>query len=407
MQMWYDAQTIMRKAIAAVRPEAAVQRALGQLPACQGRRLLVAVGKAACPMAAAAMAVIGETVSAGIVITKYGHALPMPTPLRVQEAGHPYPDAATYAATAQVLALTENLCAADQVIFLLSGGGSALFEAPWISTAEMEQITRHLLCSGAEITQINTVRKRLSGVKGGRFALHCAPAQVFCIALSDVLGDRLDMIASGPTCPDCSTSAQAMQIVAQYDLPLSAEARACLQRPTPERLYNVHNQIVGSVRHLCEAAADCCRSLGYPPIILDMCLQGSARDAGRWLARQAMQTKGRRALLAGGETVVHVTGDGMGGRNQELALAAAAELAGCAHIAVFSFGSDGTDGPTDAAGGYVDGQTQAVLQSMGYPISAVLAKNDAYHALRACGGLLFTGPTGTNVNDLSVALIEI
>ena len=405
MNLYADAQTILREAIAAVQPEAAVTRALAQLPPCHGRRILVAVGKAACPMASAALQALDGHVHAGIVITKHGHGVPLPAPLQVLEAGHPVPDAATYAATDQALALTENLTPADQVLFLLSGGGSALFEQPLLPPRELADVTQQLLACGAAITQVNTIRKRLSAVKGGRFALHCAPAQVWSVVLSDVLGDRLDMIASGPACPDRSTAEEALEIVNRYALRLSPQALACLRRPTPSALPNAQSNVTGSVRQLVDAAARTCRRLGYDVEILTDCLQSEARDAGRWLAREALVRSGPRALLAGGETVVHVMGPGLGGRNQELALSAAAQIAGQRALAIFSFGSDGTDGPTDAAGGYVDGQTQAALARQGISIPDVLARNDAYHALEACGGLIKTGPTGTNVNDLSVALL--
>lgn len=405
MNLYADAQTILREAIAAVQPEAAVTRALAQLPPCHGRRILVAVGKAACPMASAALQALDGHVHAGIVITKHGHGVPLPAPLQVLEAGHPVPDAATYAATAQALALTANLTPADQVLFLLSGGGSALFEQPLLPPQELADATQQLLACGAAITQVNTIRKRLSAVKGGRFALHCAPAQVWSVVLSDVLGDRLDMIASGPACPDRSTAEEALEIVNRYALRLSPQALACLRRPTPSALPNAQSIVTGSVRQLVDAAARTCRRLGYDVEILTDCLQSEARDAGRWLAREALVRSGPRALLAGGETVVHVMGPGLGGRNQELALSAAAQIAGQRALAIFSFGSDGTDGPTDAAGGYVDGQTQAALARQGISIPDVLARNDAYHALEACGGLIKTGPTGTNVNDLSAALL--
>ena len=405
MNLYADAQTILREAIAAVQPEAAVTRALAQLPPCHGRRILVAVGKAACPMASAALQALDGHVHAGIVITKHGHGVPLPAPLQVLEAGHPVPDAATYAATAQALALTANLTPADQVLFLLSGGGSALFEQPLLPPQELTDVTQQLLACGAAIAQVNTIRKRLSAVKGGRFALHCAPAQVWSVVLSDVLGDRLDMIASGPACPDRSTAEEALEIVNRYALRLSLQALACLRRPMPSALPNAQSIVTGSVRQLVDAAARTCRRLGYDVEILTDCLQSEARDAGRWLAREALVRSGPRALLAGGETVVHVMGPGLGGRNQELALSAAAQIAGQRALAIFSFGSDGTDGPTDAAGGYVDGQTQAALARQGISIPDVLARNDAYHALEACGGLIKTGPTGTNVNDLSVALL--
>ena len=256
---------------------------------------------------------------------------------------------------------------------------------------------------------MNTIRKRLSAVKGGRFARHCAPAKVFSIVLSDIIGDPLDMIASGPAYPDSSTCDDARAIAAKYGLHLSLAAARCLEEETPKALDNVDTVITGSVRELCAAAAGACRELGYEPVVLTDSLDCEAREAGAFLAAIARshQDTGRSlAFLAGGETVVHLTGTGLGGRNQELALSAAAGIAGLADTAVFSVGSDGTDGPTDAAGGFVTGQTRDALAGQGVRIFDVLKDNDAYHALEACGGLLRTGATGTNVNDVAVLLIR-
>ena len=256
--------------------------------------------------------------------------------------------------------------------------------------------------------EINTLRKRVSAVKGGRFAQLCAPARVFSVVLSDILGDPLDMIASGPAYPDASTCDQALAIVEKYHLQLSDTVREHLRQETPKTLDNVETQITGSVRQLCAAARQTCQALGYEPVVLTAELCCTARDAGSFLGAIARHHSGggrKLAFLAGGETVVQLTGHGLGGRNQEIALASAPLLAGLPDVAVFSFGSDGTDGPTDAAGGYCDGQTLAQLRAKGLDVDAVLADNDAYHALQQCGGLLITGPTGTNVNDLSVALI--
>ena len=230
---------------------------------------------------------------------------------------------------------------------------------------------------------------------------------MFAVVLSDILGDPLDMIASGPACPDHSTCEQALAIAEQYDLRLSDEARRLLAVETPKALDNVTTRVTGSVRELCAAAADRCRALGYEPVLLTDQLCCEAREAGRFLASVLRTHAGdgrRLAFLAGGETVVHLTGKGLGGRNQELALAAAPGIAGL-NAAVFSVGSDGTDGPTDAAGGYVDGDTAAALERRGISVYETLRNNDAYHALRAVDGLLVTGPTGTNVNDVAVALL--
>ena len=255
---------------------------------------------------------------------------------------------------------------------------------------------------------MNTIRKRLSAVKGGKFALACAPAQVRSIVLSDIIGDPLDMIASGPAYPDSSTCEQAKEIAARYGLRLSDAAMALLDQETPKELSNVTTMITGSVRELCAAAAVKCEELGYEPVLLTDQLTCEAREAGIFLAgiiRTHAADGKKLAYIAGGETVVHLMGKGLGGRNQELALAAAPGISGIPGAAVFSVGSDGTDGPTDAAGGYVDSGTMKEFADKGVDVFAYLADNDAYHALGCVGGLVMTGPTGTNVNDVAVALI--
>ena len=401
-----DADAIIRAAIAAVLPDEAVRRALKgrHFP---GRVLLVAAGKAAWQMARAAVEALGP-VDAGVVVTKYGHVQGQLPGVACYEAGHPVPDENSFRATQAALDLVAGAKETDTVLFLLSGGGSALFEKPLIPGGELQDITQQLLACGADIVEMNTIRKRLSAVKGGRFALACAPARVYSIVLSDILGDPLDMIASGPAVPDRSTCAQAQAIAETYGLRLSGAARACLQQETPKVLDNVETHITGSVRELCAAAAAACGQLGYQPVLLTDHLDCEAREAGRFLADIARTHAGRgqaTAYLAGGETVVRLTGHGLGGRNQELALAAAPGLAGLP-AAVFSVGSDGTDGPTDAAGGYVDGDTAAALAARGLDAGTVLADNDAYHALQAVDGLIVTGPTGTNVNDVAVVLVR-
>lgn len=320
------------------------------------------------------------------------------------------PDENSYRATSRALELVSGLSERDTVLFLLSGGGSALFESPLVPAEEMADVTKQLLACGADIVEMNTLRKRLSAVKGGRFAERCLPAKVFSIVLSDILGDPLDMIASGPAYPDSSTCAQALEVVRKYGLRLSERAlelsgagdarrRSRTSRPTSP----------AASAQLCASAEQTARALGYTPVILTASLRCTARDAGSFLASIAQchqDSKASLAYIAGGETVVHLTGHGLGGRNQEIALSAAQEIAGLRDTAVFSFGSDGTDGPTDAAGGYCDGDTCAALAAKGISIPDVLQDNDAYHALQACGGLILTGPTGTNVNDLSVLLIR-
>ena len=407
MTLRHDADAIVRASIQAVLPDEAIRRALAEFRPGPGRTLLVAAGKAAWQMAKAAVDTLGQ-VDGGVVVTKYDHVKGAIPGVDCYEAGHPVPDNGSFFATARALELVQGLTADDTVLFLLSGGGSALFEQPFVSGEELQDITRQLLACGADIVEMNTIRKRLSRVKGGRFAQACAPANVFAVVLSDILGDPLDMIASGPACPDASTCRQALAIAEKYDLKLSGETRRLLTVETPKTLDNVTTRITGSVRELCAAAAVQCRALGYEPMLLSDQLCCEAREAGSFLASVLRTHAGdgrRLAFLAGGETVVHLTGKGLGGRNQELALAAAPGIAGL-NAAVFSVGSDGTDGPTDAAGGYVDGDTNAALQAAGLDVFEVLKQNDAYHALKAVDGLLVTGPTGTNVNDVAVALLR-
>ena len=403
-----DADAIVRASIAAVLPDEAVRRTLRDYRPGTGKTLLVAAGKAAWQMARAAADTL-HRVDGGVVITKYGHVKEPIPGLVCCEAGHPVPDENGFAATKKALALVEGLSAGDTVIFLLSGGGSALFELPLIPGEELRDITRQLLGCGADIVEINAIRKRLSAVKGGRFALACAPARVLSVVLSDVLGDPLDSIASGPAYPDGTSCADALAVVEKYGLRLSDAALALLRRETPKELPGVETHVSGSVRELCAAAGRAARELGYEPVFLTDRLSCEAREAGRFLSAilKSHAGSGRAlAFIAGGETVVRLTGNGLGGRNQELALAACEGIAGLAEAAVFSVGSDGTDGPTDAAGGFVDGESFEKLKAAGLELHTVLGNNDSYHALAAIGGLIVTGPTGTNVNDVSVALLR-
>lgn len=403
-----DADAIIASSLNAVLPDEAVRRALKAFAPKGGRVLLVAAGKAAWQMAHAAVEAL-DRVDGGVVVTKYEHVKGEILGVNCYEAGHPVPDENSFAATEKALELVQGLTAEDTVLFLLSGGGSALFEKPLLPGTELQDITGQLLASGADIVEMNTIRKRLSGVKGGRFAQACAPAQVFSIVLSDILGDPLDMIASGPAYPDSSSCAQALDIAKRYGLRLSERAWALLAQETPKTLTNVETQITGSVRELCAAAAAACEALGYEPMILTDCLCCEAREAGSMLASIA-RTHARDgknlAFLMGGETVVHLRGKGLGGRNQEIALSAALGIEGLSNALVFSVGSDGTDGPTDAAGGIADGETAQLMRQKGVDAVQSLNDNDAYHALDAVGGLLKTGATGTNVNDVTVLLLR-
>lgn len=404
-----DAYKIIDAAIKSALPDTAVKKALQDLELPEGKLLLVSIGKAAWSMARAASDILGDKIDDGVVITKYGHSQGELPNIRIYEAGHPVPDDNSFAATEQAIQLVSNLTSKDLVLFLISGGGSALFEKPLVPKETLEDVTKQLLASGADIVEINTIRKRLSAVKGGKFAKLCEPAQVFSIVLSDIIGDPLDMIASGPAYPDTSTSEQALEIIKKYNISITKEVEELLKVETPDTITNVKTMITGSVKQLCAAAEKTCRELGYEPIILTASLNCQAREAGSFMASIAQyynNSDKSLAFIAGGETVVHVKGTGKGGRNQELALSAAEGIAGLDNIAIFSIGSDGTDGPTDAAGGYVDTNTKKILAEKGISIFDVLENNDAYNALKQCDGLIITGPTGTNVNDLSVLLIK-
>lgn len=409
MTLRKDADIIIKEAIQRVLPDEAVAQALKETQFKSGKIVVVAAGKAAWQMANAASTIMGNKINSGVVVTKYDHVKAPIEKMTCYEAGHPVPDENSFIATQAALDLVSNLTEEDTVLFLLSGGGSALFEKPLIPADELTDITKQFLACGADITEINTIRKRISAVKGGKFAKICEPAHVFSIVLSDILGDPLDMIASGPAYPDSSTSEKALEIVEKYNLQLSEQALALLHEETPKELNNVTTIITGSVRNLCTAAAESAQRLGYKPIFLTDQLICQAKEAGSFLASIAksyQNTNESLAFIAGGETIVHLTGKGLGGRNQELALASAEGIAGLTDTAIFSIGSDGTDGPTDAAGGYVDQDTMGKLANHGIKIFDVLANNDAYHALEKTGGLVITGATGTNVNDVSVLLIK-
>ncbi len=407
-----DAQAILREAIDAVLPEAAVERALTRhhVP---GEAVIVAIGKAAWRMAKAAVDVLRDKVSGGIVITKYEHALGDIPGLAIMEAGHPVPDENGVRAAREALRLAGGLKREQTVVFLVSGGGSALFELPLegISLSDIADITKQLLGCGANIVEINTIRKHLSQVKGGRFALHCAPAHVLSIVLSDVLNDPLDSIASGPAYPDSSTSEDALEIVKRYNLKVPDAVLEKLRQETPKVLVNVTTEITGNVNELCLGAAQAARARGYETLLMTTTLDVEAREAGGFLAaiaRQIQKTgqpqKPPCAVILGGETVVHLMGHGKGGRNQELALAAARGIGGLKDTLILSVGSDGTDGPTDAAGGMVTGEFASACRGLGIDLEAQLNDNNSYDVLKAAGGLVITGPTGTNVNDLMMVL---
>ena len=407
-----NAKLMIKNIIADNMPGTAVQNAL-RTHNFKGNIHMVAIGKAAWTMSKAACDFLGDRLIKGIVVTKYEHAMGNLPKCDIYEAGHPVSDENTIAATHECVKLAESLTENDELLFLVSGGGSALFENPLegITLDDVQDITNQLLASGADIVEMNMIRKRLSSVKAGRFAQLAAPTKVFAIILSDVLGDRLDSIASGPAVPDNSTAEDAAKVAEKYGLKLTELQSKYLAQETPKNIDNSEIVITGSVRTLCESAAKTAEKLGYTPFVLTTTMNCEAAEAGRLLSAIAADTKAGRnsfktpcAIIAGGETVVTLKGKGKGGRNQEKVLAASKGIAGLEDVLIFSLGSDGTDGPTDAAGGIVDGTTLSKLKGKDIDIDKVLADNDSYNALRAVDGLIVTGPTGTNVNDVVVIL---
>ena len=387
---------------------------------------LVGAGKAAAAMAAAAESILGDRIDCGAINTKYGHALPL---ARVEtfEAGHPVPDQAGVAGARRQLALLAGLAPDALVLGLFSGGGSALLPAPaeGLTLAEKQETTRLLLACGATIDEINALRKHLSAIKGGLLARAAAPARIVALMLSDVIGDPLDTIASGPTHPDATTFGDCLAIVDRYDLrhqlPSSVlqhlEAGARGKRPeTPKPgdpcFACTESLVIGNSRLAIDAAAHKARALGYEVLVLTSRLQGEARQAAAALvaiAQEIAETDRPIArpacLIAGGETTVTLRNDGKGGRNQELALAAALQLNGWPAITLLSGGTDGTDGPTDAAGALADGQTLSRARAEGLNARAFLDRHDSYPFFAALDDLVITGPTGTNVMDLQIVLI--
>ena len=428
-----DLERIAKAALAAVTPEWCLRRALrlqGDRLAVAGRTydlssvrrlLVVGFGKAAARMAAALEDVLGERITAGLVVTADGYKVPTGR-VAVAEAAHPVPDARGLAAAQGIVELVSEAGETDLVVVLISGGGSALLTLPaaGITLEDLMRTNELLLRSGANIQELNTVRKHLSRVKGGQLARLAAPAQVLSLILSDVPGDPLDAIASGPTAPDPTSFQDAARILRRYGLwdKVPPGVRAHIEagvrgeinetpKPGDPVFELVQNVIVGSGRTAAEAAAREGARLGYRTLILTTTLEGEAREVAKVLAALARElVRFRRPLpppalvIAAGETTVTVRGNGSGGRNQELALAAAPGIQGLAGVALMSLGTDGRDGPTDAAGGLVDGDTITRLKAAGVELEEALAKNDSYHALKASEDLIVTGPTGTNVADL-------
>ena len=404
--MLSDAKKICLNAIESCLPDRAVKEALRQKKL-EGDIYLVAVGKASFRMARAACEMLA--IRKGIVISKYNHIPGKIDKVETYEAGHPVLDENSLKATGAVIEMCSDLKETDTVLFLLSGGASALFEKPLVSLEELQDISDQMLKKGLSIAEINTIRKKLSMVKGGRFARLCEPAKVCSIILSDVLSDSLDVIGSGPTVDDTTDGKDALKIIEKYHLDIRKETLDLIAGSRNVKVGNCENTIIGSVKILVRNAMKEAENLGYKAIMIDDGIDCEAKDAGDLLYENILKhlhDKEDIALIMGGETTVKVKGKGLGGRNQELVLSQAKHLSGLDNVLIMSLGSDGTDGPTDAAGGYVDGNTLKMLQDADIDIDEVLEDNDSYHALKAIGALIKTGPTGTNVNDITIALIS-
>lgn len=394
------------------------------LSACR-RILAVGAGKASGLMAQALEEALGGRIDAGAVVVKYGHAAPCRR-IRILEAAHPYPDEAGLEATRAIRRLCEEAGEGDLVLGLWSGGGSALLaDAPAGATLdEVMRLSKALVTSGAEIGEINAVRKHLSGVKGGQLARLAFPAQVVSLMLSDVVGDPLDVIASGPTVADPTTFADARAVLKKYGL--EADAPAALLKvlkdgeagripETPKAgdsaLARTVNRLIGCNRIALEAAAREAQALGFEARVVTDRLEGDTATAAAQIVEQAREQQARgcgkaACLLFGGETTLRVTGDGLGGRNQHLALEAARLLRGSSGITLLAAGTDGTDGPTDAAGAVADGATCARAAARGLDAEDHLRRFDAYPYFQAAGGHVKTGPTRTNVMDMVIALVQ-
>lgn len=371
---------------------------------------VVAVGKAAYTMARAAYDVLGSKIVKGFVLTKYGHGGDSFSPVfTVREAGHPVPDENSVKYTDEIIKNVKKLTGKDKLLFLVSGGASAIFESPLIPLEALGEITDRLLKCSADITEINTVRKRLSAVKGGKFALMCG-CSIDCIVLSDVLGDRLDVIASGPCVADASSTTDIISITEKYNLDFDDTIKEFLFKETPKKVTNVETVIAGNIAMLCDGAVKEAMRLGYDAVVMTLELCGEASDKAVEIVREAISFASvphkKTVLIYGGETTVTVRGRGKGGRNQEMTLAAAIELKGTQGIKFVAVGSDGTDGPTDAAGGVADGNTYYEMLYNNICPESCLAENDSYTALFAANSLLVTGPTGTNVNDIVLVFIS-
>lgn len=434
-----DARTIFEAAVLAAQPDRALARHLkckqGILTAGKrryrldrfNRIFITGCGKATAAMAAAAERIIGvNRISGGVIVVKDEHTARLKR-TEIVEASHPVPDDRGVTGARRVAALCEQAGENDLVLALISGGGSALLPLPVapITLAEKQQTTRLLLACGATIHEINAVRKHLSAVKGGQLARLAAPATVIALLLSDVVGDPVDVIGSGPFAPDASTFRSAWAVMERYglaaEIPTAVRQRLSdgvagriqeTPKPGDSCFDKVQNLIVGSNAQAVGAAAQRARELGYRPLVLSTTIEGETRDVARMHAAIAREVRasGRPVrppvcLISGGETTVTLRGEGLGGRNQEFALAAAIEIAGLTGVAAFSAGTDGTDGPTPAAGAFSESGTVARAASLGLVAQDFLDRNDSYRFFEPLKNLVITGPTGTNVMDIRLMLV--
>jgi len=438
-RMREDALRLFREAIQAADPQECVRRHLrlsdGILQAGQAsfrladfhRIVVVGAGKASAPMAKAVEALLGERISSGAILVKQGHGLPLDR-IQVLEAGHPIPDERGVEGTARIRFLTEAAGEGDLVICLLSGGGSSLLVSPAepVTLGDKQELTQILMECGATVHEINAVRKHLSRLKGGGLTRCAHPAHVLTLVLSDVVGDDLDVIASGPTVPDRSTFRDVAAVFSRYGIwerlppSVARRARGGLRGEVPETpkpgdpLFDrSHVELVGTNLASLEAAKRAAGSMGYRTLILSAAMEGDTAEVARMhaaVAKEILRSGNPlpppACILSGGETTVTLHGAGKGGRNQEFVLAAALAIRGLEHVAILSGGTDGTDGPTDAAGAVADGRTISRAQDRGMDAEDHLRRNDSYPFFRELGDLVITGPTRTNVMDIHIVLVE-
>ena len=438
-RMQCDARTIFKAGLTAAAPGPAILRHCRM----EGERLLIGsraydlnridrilvcgAGKASAAMARSIEELLGNRINTGLISVKYGHGAPLQR-IETVEAGHPIPDDNGLAAARRILEMVEAAGPTDLILLLISGGGSSLLPLPaeGLSLSDKQAVSAQMLACGATIHELNTVRKHLSAIKGGRLAQAAFPAQVATLILSDVVGDDLDVIASGPTVPDASSFQDCLNILTHYNLVQALPSRVwdhlnagasgqIPETPKPaERAWtHVNNLIVANNQVAVAAARRSAEALGYRALVLSTRMQGESRVVAQVhtaIAQEILHSgnplQAPACLLSGGETTVTLKGSGLGGRNQEFALAAALEIADQPHIVVLSAGTDGSDGPTDAAGALADHSTFRRANAAGLDIRRYLSNNDAYHFFELLGDLLKTGPTNTNVMDLRIVLVN-